>query len=75
MEAKNKRTPRSKDEQIIAQSSLKFVLEWGEKCGYCVDIKDVVLISRVVEEYVIYGYDTNIGERLEKIGDYLKNKQ
>lgn len=66
---------RSKDEQIVAQSSLKFVTEWANNCGYCIEIKDVVLISRVIEEYVENGYDKSIGDRLEKIDEYLKNKQ
>lgn len=66
---------RNKDQQIVAQSSLKFVTEWANNCGYCIEIKDVVLISRVIEEYVENGYDKSIGDRLEKIDEYLKNKQ
>lgn len=65
---------RTKDQQIVAQSSLKFTLEYMTSCGYCTDIKDVVLVSRVIEEYVERGYDKSIGERLEKIDEYLKGK-
>lgn len=66
---------RSKDQQIVAQSSLKLCLEFANSCGYCIDIKDLVLISRVIEEYVEKGYDKSIGDRLEKIDEYLKAKQ
>lgn len=65
---------RNKDQQIVAQSSLKMVIEWANNCNYCIDIKDTVLISRVIEEYVENGYDKSIGERLEKIDEYIKAK-
>jgi hypothetical protein len=32
-------------------------------------------ISRVVEEYVENGYSKEMGQRLEKVDDYLKGKQ
>ena len=65
---------RNKDQQIVAQSSLRTVIDWSNNCGYCIDIKDLVLISRVIEEYVENGYDKSIGERLEKIDEYIKAK-
>lgn len=65
---------RSKEQQIVSQSSLKFVSEWGFARGYNLDIKDLVLVSRVIEEYVEMGYDKSIGERLEKIDEYLQGK-
>ena len=66
---------RTKDQQIVAQSSLKLVLEWSNTCGYCLDLKDLCGISRVVEEYVENGYSKELGTRLDTIDDYVKNKK
>jgi thiol-disulfide isomerase/thioredoxin len=66
---------RTKEQQIISQSTLKLVLDWGNTCGYCLELKDLVGISRVVEEYVENGYSKEMGQRLEKVDDYLKGKQ
>ena len=66
---------RSKDQQIVAQSTLKLVNEWANTCGYCLDLKDLCGISRVVEEYVENGYSKELGDRLEKVDEYLKGKQ
>lgn len=66
---------RTKEQQIVAQSSLKLVLEWSNTCGYCLDLKDLCGISRVIEEYVENGYTKELGERLEKVDEYAKGKQ
>jgi hypothetical protein len=66
---------RTKEQQIISQSTLKLILEWSNTCGYCLELKDLVGISRVVEEYVENGYSKEMGQRLEKVDDYLKGKQ
>lgn len=66
---------RSKDQQIVAQSTLKLVNEWANTCGYCITLKDLCAVSRVVEDYVENGYSKELGDRLEKIDDYLKGKQ
>ena len=66
---------RTKEQQIVAQSTLKLINDWANTCGYCLDLKDLCGISRVVEEYVENGYSKELGERLEKVDDYLKGKQ
>ena len=66
---------RTKEQQIVAQSTLKLINEWANTCGYCLDLKDLCGISRVVEEYVETGYTKELGDRLEKVDDYLKGKQ
>lgn len=66
---------RTKEQQIVAQSSLKLVLEFSNTCGYCLDLKDLCGISRVIEEYVENGYSKELGDRLEKVDEYLKEKQ
>jgi hypothetical protein len=65
---------RNKEQQIVAQSSLKLVNEWAQNCGYCLELKDLVGISVVIEEYVEKGYSKALGERLEKIDGYIKGK-
>jgi hypothetical protein len=66
---------RTKEQQIVAQSTLKLVLEWGNTCGHCLTLKELCGISRVVEEYVESGFTKELGERLEKIDGYVKSKK
>lgn len=66
---------RSKEQQIVAQSTLKLVLEWGNTCGYCLSLKDLCGISRVIEEYVETGYTKELGDRLVKVDEYLQGKE
>jgi hypothetical protein len=66
---------RTKEQQIVAQSTLKLILEWSNTCGYCLSLKDLCGISRVVEEYVETGYTKDLGDRLEKVDDYLQGKE
>ena len=65
---------RTKEQQIISQSTLKLVNEWAANCNHCLTLKDLVGISVVIEDYVENGYDKKIGERLEKVDEYLKGK-
>jgi hypothetical protein len=66
---------RSKEQQIVAQSTLKLINEWSSICGYCLSLKDLCGISRVVEDYVENGYTKELGERLDKIDEYVKSKR
>jgi hypothetical protein len=66
---------RTKEQQIVAQSTLKLILEWSNTCGYCLSLKDLCGISRVVEEYVETGYTKELGDRLEKVDEYLQGKE
>jgi hypothetical protein len=62
---------QNKDRQIATQSSLTRVLEWSNSCGKCLTIKDLVTITNVIVDYVENGYSKEIGERLQKIDEYL----
>ena len=66
---------RTKEQQIVAQSTLKLVLEFSNTCGYCLTLKDLCGISRVIEEYIEQGYTKELGERLEKVDEYIKSKK
>ena len=61
--------------QIALQSSLKLVLEWGNSCNKCLTLKELVSITNVMGDYIESGYSKEIGDRLEKIQDYLDNKE
>ena len=65
---------QNKDRQIATQSSLKLVLDWGNSCNKCLTLKELVSISVVLVDYVENGYSKSIGERLEKIQEYLEDK-
>jgi hypothetical protein len=62
---------QNKDQQIIAQSSLKLTQEWAAHCGYCLSLKDLVSVSVVLADYAENGYSKEIGERLKKVDGYL----
>ncbi len=65
---------QSTQRQIATQSSLKLVLDWGNSCGKCLELKELVAITNVIVDYVEGGYTKQIGERLEKIQEHLDNK-
>jgi len=67
--------PLSKDRQIANQSQTKLVLEWSQACGKCLTLKELVTISLVLGDFVEYGYTKEIGERLDKIEEYINNKK
>jgi len=65
---------QNKERQIAAQSSLKLVNEWSVSCGKCLTLKELVSISVVLVDYVENGYSNALGERFEKIDEYLATK-
>jgi hypothetical protein len=65
---------QSKDRQIVTQSSLKLVLEWGTSCGKCLELKELVGITNVIVDYVENGYSAEIGKRLDNIQQHIDNK-
>lgn len=65
---------QSKERQIAAQSSLKLVLEWGNSCGKCLELKELVAITNVIVDYVENGYTAELGKRLDTIQDHIDNK-
>ena len=60
--------------QIASQSSLKLILDWSISCNKCLTLKELVSITNVMVDYVESGYSKEIGERLEKIQNYLDEK-
>lgn len=65
---------QSKDRQIVTQSSLKLVLEWGTSYGKCLELKELVGITNVIVDYVENGYSAEIGKRLDNIQQHIDNK-
>ena len=66
---------QNKERQIATQSSLKLILDWGNTCGKCLTLKELVGITNVIVDYVENGYSKKIGERLDKIQDHIDNKK
>jgi len=66
---------QNKERQIATQSSLKLILDWGNTCGKCLTLKELVGITNVIVDYVENGYSKEIGERLDKIQDHIDNKK
>ena len=58
---------------IARQSQLKLVSEWGNNCGVCLSLKDMVAITNVMVDYVENGYTKELGDRLEKIDGYINS--
>ena len=60
--------------QIATQSSLKLILDWSISCNKCLTLKELVSITNVMVDYVESGYSKEIGDRLEKIQNYIDEK-
>ena len=60
--------------QIATQSSLKLILDWSISCDKCLTLKELVSITNVMVDYVESGYSKEIGDRLEKIQNYIDEK-
>lgn len=65
---------QNKDRQIATQSQLKLTLDWATSCGKCLTLKELVSISVVLVDFVENGYSKEIGDRFEKIQEYLDSK-
>jgi len=66
---------QNKERQIATQSQLKLALDWAISCGKCLTLKELVSISVVLTDYVENGYSKELGDRFEKIDDYIVNKK
>ena len=60
--------------QIATQSSLKLILDWSISCNKCLTLKELVSITNVMVDYVESGYSKEIGDRLERIQNYIDEK-
>ena len=68
------KNPQNTQRQIATQSSLKVILDWSNSCGKCLTLKELVAITNVMVDYVEQGYSKEIGDRLEKIDEFLQDK-
>lgn len=64
---------RTTQDQIIAQSQLKLILDYFQMCGVCPSLSDVVKISTMLEKYVKDGYSTTLAESFDKIDKYIQD--
>lgn len=65
---------QSTSRQIAAQSNLKFVMEYSVHNDKELTLKEIISIVNVLNEFVECGYSKQIGERIDKIDEYLKLK-
>jgi hypothetical protein len=57
--------------QIARQSQIKTMLEFSQTCGKCLDLKTIVAASNVLSDWVVNGYSKEIGERLDKVQEFI----
>ena len=65
---------RNQQTQIVVQSSLKLLLEWSKNCDKCLTLKELTGMTEVLVEYVQTGYSKDIGDRFDKIENYINSK-
>jgi hypothetical protein len=63
-----------KDKQIIRQSQLKLCLDYFQMCGICPTMSDTIRITKMLEEYVIQGYNDRMQHAFEKIDQYIQSQ-
>lgn len=57
--------------QIARQSQIKVVQDWARDCGVCLTLKDLVSVTTVLVDFIENGYSKDLGERLDKVDEYL----
>jgi len=65
---------QSTSRQIASQSSMKLVLDWANSCGKCITLKELVAVTNVIVDYVEFGYSKELGDRLDKIDEFMADK-
>jgi len=65
---------QSTSRQIASQSSMKLVLDWSNSCGKCITLKELVAVTNVIVDYVEFGYSKELGDRLDKIDEFMADK-
>ena len=66
---------RTKEEQIVAQSQLKLALDFLSTKEQDVTFKELLATTNILIDYVMNGYSKDIGEKAEKVDNYLKQKE
>ena len=64
---------KEKAERIARQSQIKFVFDYTQALGKELDMKTMVAATEVLTDWIVNGYTTKIGDRLEKLDDYIKS--
>lgn len=59
---------------IVAQSMMKFTMDYTKQINLNLPLKDMVAITNVLQDYCINGYTKQIGSRLEAIDNFIKGK-
>ena len=60
--------------QIARQSQIKVVADYFSMCGICPTLKDMVSVTTVLVDYIENGYSKEMGERLEKVDNYIQDE-
>lgn len=66
---------RNKEQQIVAQSTLKTITEWAQMNGHKLNLKDLLGVTLVVSDFVESGWTKEVAQRVDKIDEYLANKK
>ena len=61
-------------QQIARQSQIKVVSDYFASCGICPTLKDMVSVTTVLVDYIENGYSKEMGERLEKVDNYIQDE-
>ena len=64
-----------KDNQIIRQSQLKFVLEYAKQVEVDLKLKEIVGITNVMVDYCLNGYSKELGERFDNIDAMFSSRK
>lgn len=65
---------RTKEEQIVAQSQLKLALDFLSTKEQDFTFKELLATTNILVDYVMNGYSKEIGDKAEKVDNYLKEK-
>ena len=65
---------REKQEVIVRQSQLKFVMDYAKMINVNLTLTEMVRISRVLTTYVMNGYNDKTLDLLEKADKLIKDK-
>jgi hypothetical protein len=60
--------------QIARQSQIKVVQDYFASCGICPTLKDMVSITHVMVDFIENGYSKELGERVEKVDEFIINE-
>jgi len=65
---------QDKEKTIVTQSQLKFVQDYSKQLKVNLTLKDTVAITNVLVDYCLNGYSAEIGNRLDAVDKFIKDK-